>query len=120
VDATLGQNAAIVAKLTRCKDLRTGPEVTKTKGSALSVRSGMEVYVPLEGVLDVGAELQRLAKELTKTEDALASLSRKLSNPEFIKGAPKEVVAKEQGKFEELTKRKARLTENLDLLRTVS
>jgi valyl-tRNA synthetase len=120
VDATLRQNAAIVAKLTRCKDLRTGPEVTKTKGSALSVRSGMEVYVPLEGVLDVGAELQRLAKELTKTEEALASLSRKLSNPEFIKGAPKEVVAKEQGKFEELTKRKARLTENLDLLRTVS
>jgi valyl-tRNA synthetase len=119
-ESALAENAATVAKLTRSKDLRVGADAVRAKGSALSVRSGMEVYVPLEGVIDVAAELQRLGKELAKTEESLASLGRKLDNAEFIRGAPKDVVAKEQGKCEELTKKKARLIENLDLLKSVS
>ncbi|MGE5239700.1 MAG: valine--tRNA ligase [Chloroflexota bacterium] len=120
VESALVENSEAMVRLTRCRNLRVGSDVAREKGSAVSVRDGMEVYVPLEGVLNVDAELQRLEKELTKTEESCSTIQRKLSNPDFVSGAPKEVVAKERNKFEELSKKRAKLLEHLDLLKTVS
>ncbi|MGR0482081.1 MAG: class I tRNA ligase family protein [Candidatus Electronema sp. V4] len=71
--------------------------------------SGVEVVVPLNELIDVEAELDKLARERSKIEQDLQRVSGKLGNENFLSNAPPDVVAKEQAKLEEL---KARLAKN--------
>lgn len=70
--------------------------------SISEVVPGVEVILPLAGVIDVEAERARLAKEIAKHEKDSASLERKLQNPKFLERAPAEVVAKDRARVAEL------------------
>ena len=72
-----------------------------------------EVFIPLEGVIDLGEQVKRLEKDLAKSEKELQKLEKKLSNPKFISNAKPEVV--EQVKIDfELERQKAEaIRENL-------
>jgi valyl-tRNA synthetase len=93
--------------------MEIGSGVKKMKGSSVAVRNNVEVYVPLEGLLDLDLEIERLRKEEAKTEESLVFLNKKLLSENFLKRAPQEVIAKEQDKYGECLKRKERILENL-------
>lgn len=57
-----------------------------------------EYFVPLDGMVDVEAELRKLADELAYLEGFLASVMKKLSNERFVSGAPQKVVETEYAK----------------------
>ncbi len=57
-----------------------------------------EYFVPLDGMVDVEAELRKLADEVTYLEGFLASVMKKLSNERFVSGAPQKVVETEYAK----------------------
>ncbi len=63
-------------------------------GSATLVVPGTELFVPLEGLVDLDAERSRLDKELGKVDRDLADLSKRLGNPGFVDRAPAQVVQK--------------------------
>ncbi len=56
------------------------------------------LYVPLEGFIDVEEELKKLQEELEYTKGFLNSVMKKLSNERFVNNAPAVVVAKEKAK----------------------
>ncbi|MCK7471351.1 MAG: hypothetical protein MZU95_11695 [Desulfomicrobium escambiense] len=56
------------------------------------MRKGLEVYVPLEGIIDIDKETDRLNKQMGKVNKELAEKLKKLSNPNFVEKAKKEVV----------------------------
>jgi valyl-tRNA synthetase len=58
--------------------------------------------VPMKGLIDPTAELERLAKRLRKAEIELTKLEAKLGNSQFAKNAPPDIVAKDQQRLEEL------------------
>jgi valyl-tRNA synthetase len=62
----------------------------------------LEILVPMAGLIEPEAELQRLAKRLGKVEIDEAKLLAKLSNADFIRSAPGEVVAKDRARLAEL------------------
>jgi valyl-tRNA synthetase len=62
----------------------------------------VEIFLPLEGLIDVERESARLQKELDTLNKDLAIVEKKLSNPQFVDKAPPAVVQKEQGKRAEL------------------
>jgi valyl-tRNA synthetase len=62
----------------------------------------MEILVPMAGLIDPGAELDRLNKRLRKTETDLKKLHAKLDNVEFVRNAPAEVIEKDRGRVDEL------------------
>jgi valyl-tRNA synthetase len=62
----------------------------------------LEGYVELEGLIDVGAELARLARRLEAASSDLARTRGKLTNSSFLEKAPLDVVEKEQAKADEL------------------
>jgi valyl-tRNA synthetase len=64
------------------------------KHSAVNADARLEVVVPLEGLIDLKAEQQRLEKELQKAEKEQAGLAGRLKNPKFQGKAPAEVVEK--------------------------
>jgi valyl-tRNA synthetase len=70
--------------------------------SAIALLGSLEILVPMAGLIDPTAELERLAKKLRKAEIDLGKLSDKLANTQFAANAPPEVVAKDQQRLEEL------------------
>ena len=57
-----------------------------------------EYFIPMDGAIDVEAEIKKLSEELTYTEGFLKSVQKKLSNERFVAGAPEQVVAAEKKK----------------------
>ncbi|OIQ27945.1 MAG: valine--tRNA ligase [Bacteroidetes bacterium MedPE-SWsnd-G2] len=57
-----------------------------------------EYFVPMQGSIDVEAEMKKLTEELNYTEGFLKSVQKKLSNERFVAGAPEQVVASEKKK----------------------
>ena len=76
-----------------------------------------EIYVPLEGVIDIDKEIARLEKDLKGTLDELARAEGKLNNQNFISRAPQEVIEKEKGKAEEARKWKEGILQRLEILK---
>ncbi len=95
-------------------------EVVETLGTkpeaAHAVVRGMEIYVPLTGLIDIEREAGRLARELQQVETDFARVEGKLGNPAFLEKAPPEVVEKERAKRTELAEKRAALASRLALL----
>ena len=58
---------------------------------------GVEIFIPLAGLIDLDQEAARLAKELDKVSGELAKVEKKLGNAGFLGKAPEDVVAKVKG-----------------------
>jgi valyl-tRNA synthetase len=95
--ALVRANAPLIQTLARAT-VTVDPEASRPRSSALGVVGDVEVYVALEGVVDLGAERQRLQKEIKRAEDAIAFGRAKLARPEFAERAPAEIVDKEREK----------------------
>ncbi|WP_332396108.1 valine--tRNA ligase [Vibrio metschnikovii] len=72
-------------------------EVTPACATALVGKS--ELMIPMAGLIDKQAELERLAKEIAKTEGEIKRIEGKLSNQGFVAKAPEAVVAVERDKL---------------------
>lgn len=75
----------------------------KPENAMAAVATGIEVYLPLAGLIDVEKETQRLSKELAAMEKDLQRAGGKLNNAGFLAKAPEDVIAKERAKYEELS-----------------
>jgi valyl-tRNA synthetase len=103
----------VVSRLARLSG--GGPELVyaKPKASATAIVDGREVYVPLEGLIDLDVERDRLKKEIGKLEGALKGVTAKLANDKFVANAPEEVVKGEKEKQAAWTSDLEKLKENL-------
>jgi valyl-tRNA synthetase len=70
--------------------------------SAVALLGSLEILVPMAGLIEPAAELDRLAKRQRKTQGDLAKLEGKLANAEFARNAPPDVVAKDRLRAAEL------------------
>jgi valyl-tRNA synthetase len=61
----------------------------------------MQVLVPMAGLIDPRAELARLDKRAAKLREEIHRATAKLANENFVRNAPPEVVAQEQGRVAE-------------------
>jgi valyl-tRNA synthetase len=117
--AVLEKNNIFVEKLAKSKISSMGMRVRKPRGSASAVRDTVEVYIPLEGLLDVNLEVERLKKEDAKIDQSLSLVNRKLMNEDFLNKAPKAVVQKEKEKYDAFLKKKEKNMENLKKLHEI-
>ena len=100
------------SKLTMTTSLQQKPE------KALSlVIGGLEVYLPLAGLVDLDAERARLAAEVAETEAAIARSEELLGRPGFREKAPAHVVAREEERLAEHRTKLEKLRERLETLR---
>ncbi|HEY6438167.1 MAG TPA: class I tRNA ligase family protein, partial [Ignavibacteriaceae bacterium] len=105
-----------IKKLAKVEDLKAGENIVKPKASASSLVKSSEIYIPLEGLIDLDVERQRLQKEITRLEGSLAGIEKKLSNEKFISGAPADVVEKERTKQRDWQENLRKLKEILENL----
>jgi len=80
----------IIKKLARLDSISETTDVPKN--SAQLVIDEATIILPLEGVIDLDKEKERLAKEITKWKDEIKKAQAKLNNKNFVDRAPKEIV----------------------------
>jgi valyl-tRNA synthetase len=118
-DATQGdaerveRTASHLRKLAGLERIELLPPGENVKGAATALLGAMRILVPLAGLIDVGAERERLRKQLAKTRDDLEKVRRKLENQSFVANAPADVVAKEHARIAELEQRSSQLDQQL-------
>jgi len=87
-----------ITSLAKVNNIRFSSNIEKPKASASSVVDNIEIYVPLEGLIDLNVEKERLQKEVNRLQGVLNGVTKKLSNEKFVNNAPKEVVERERQK----------------------
>lgn len=70
------------------------------KGSAQAVVDEATVIIPLEGLIDLAVERERLKKELSKAEDEVSKTEKKLGNENFVSRAKPEIVQEMRERLE--------------------
>jgi len=75
-----------------------------------------ELYMPIEGLVDTAAELERLNKEIAKAEAELATVRKKLANASFVANAPPPVVQEHRQREADWSEKLAQLTRMRDSL----
>jgi len=102
-----------LSKVTGIERLRGS---AKPNHAASAVVEGGEIFIPLEGIIDLASERQRLQKEADRLRLMLEATEKKLANTDFSSRAPKEVVAREKEKLESFRVNLEKLLKNLDRL----
>ena len=98
----LERNRHYLARLAGIGETRVLGESEAAPISAAALVGTLEILVPMAGLIDPKAELDRLAKRLGRAEADFGKLSVKLSNEDFARNAPADVVAKDQARLAEL------------------
>ena len=80
------------------------------------VVEGMEIYIPLDDLLDYKAEFLRLEKEKARLEGEVQRLGTKLDNPGFVGKAPEQVIAVEREKLEKYKDTLQKVAERLEIV----
>ena len=93
-----------------------GADATKPENAMAGVANGVEIYLPLKGLIDVEKETARLKKDAEKLEKEIGRLSAKLSNPGFLSKAPEHVVSSEREKLAGYEEKKKSVEERLEYL----
>jgi valyl-tRNA synthetase len=107
----------VLALLAGAGEIRIDGAYDSPKGTPVSITPVGEVYLPLEGLIDVEAEKIRLGKEIEKLTKEVAKCEAKLGNASFIERAPSDVVEQEKARLTEWKGKLSQLGEMLDALR---
>ena len=113
LEKLLKAHAGYVKDLARIETLEIAKKIKRPKSSAVAVVVDMEIFVPLEGVIDVTKEAARLKQKIKDLENILRNTDKKLKNKQFLRRAPKEVVARELEKKQQLKESLKKLKDNL-------
>jgi valyl-tRNA synthetase len=88
-------------------------EGNKPDKAIAQIIPGVEVFLPVEGLIDIEKESQRIKKEIGKVAKDLEQTKRKLSDSKFLDRAPDDIIEKEKEKLEEFSTQKKKLEEVL-------
>ncbi|MCL2491975.1 MAG: valine--tRNA ligase, partial [Coriobacteriia bacterium] len=101
--ALLEENTSLITSLGRISQLTAAADAQRPANASVTVDSGLEIYVPLVGLVDLEAEKAKLLKERDKVAGDLDRFERKLSNEGFLSKAAPEIIEKDRAAAKELT-----------------
>ncbi|AUG98373.1 valine--tRNA ligase [Prodigiosinella confusarubida] len=105
------QNRSFLQTLARLESITILPAGDKGPVSVTKLVDGTELLIPMAGLIDKTAELDRLVKEVARIDAEISRIENKLSNEGFVARAPEAVVAKEREKLDSYATDKAKLQE---------
>ncbi|NOX38184.1 MAG: valine--tRNA ligase [Calditrichaeota bacterium] len=112
----LKQFAPYIQQLARVETIEPLSDGRDLKSTATVVVENVELFLPLEGLIDLDKERQRLEKEIGRLEQQVMGLQKKLSNEDFLQKAPAQVVQQEKEKMKNLSEKLTKLRANLKRL----
>lgn len=108
--------AARLALLAGAQSVTCDAAYEAPKGTPATLTPLGELFLPLEGLVDVDAERSRITKELEKISKEISKSEAKLGNPGFVDRAPAQVVDQERARLDEWKAKRERLSAMLAAL----
>ena len=105
-----------IRALAKAGNVEMGYNMAQPPSSASAILGEVQVYIPLEGIIDIEAEQERLNKEIAKFHDLLKGLASKLEDPGFLSKAPAQVVERERARQDYYRANLTKLEASLELL----
>ena len=112
----ISQNKKLFMALAKIDSYDYGSSMERPPQSATAVVHGMELYIPLDGLVDLDKEKMQLEKRKIKIEGLLVGIDKKLSNKQFLNNAPENVVDGERKKGVNLRDELTKINSNLEIL----
>jgi valyl-tRNA synthetase len=91
-DPLSAQEADVIKLLLNAESLDVDPNFAPKKGTPSVLTDLGELFLPLEGLVDIEAEKARLKKELAKVEAEIEKVQSKLNSPDFVQKVPPNVL----------------------------
>ena len=91
----------------------TGNKADAPEDSMSKVIAGAQIFMPLEELVDMEAELARLAKEKDRLTKEVQRVEKKLANQGFVSKAPQKVVDEEKAKMAKYTEMLEKVVQQL-------
>lgn len=113
----INEYQVFIKSLARIESIQWLTDKDPIPQSSIALVGELQLLIPLEGLIDVNAEKQRIQKELDKLMKELEKISTKLANDSFVQNAPPEVVTKEKLRKSELETASKKLQEQLTSLK---
>jgi valyl-tRNA synthetase len=115
--ALLDANRTFLSKLAKLESITWLNAEDSAPASATALVGDMEILVPMAGLIDKDAEIERLSKEIDKLRKEVGRAEVKLKNPKFVDKAPQAVVDKEKAKLDDYRSQQAKLEEQLEKIK---
>ncbi|MEP6686575.1 MAG: valine--tRNA ligase, partial [Verrucomicrobiota bacterium] len=115
-DAIPSHESEVLKILLNAEPLEVEKDYEPPKGTPTAITPLGRLCLPLEGLVDVAAERERVGKEIAKVEQEVATVRKKLANENFVANAPATVVAEHRQRESDFAERLARLTRMRDEL----
>ena len=112
----VNDNRSFLQTLARLESITLLPADDKGPVSVTKIIDGAELLIPMAGLIDKDAELERLAKEIAKVDVEIGRIESKLGNEGFVARAPEAVVAKERERLTALAEAKVKLAEQQNVI----
>ena len=106
--------AGMIRGLASVDSLTVAEGAAKPPGSAAAGLAHMEIYVPLEGVVDVDEERRRLGGDIEKLTLECGKIEKRLEDGKFLERAPGDVIERERERLAEMSDRRRRLVKILE------
>jgi valyl-tRNA synthetase len=115
--AILEKNRAYLERFCNPEELLLATEVETPDKAMISIVTGAEIILPLEGLINLDEEIARLQKEWEKLNKEVERVQKKLSNEGFIKKAPEKVIEEEKAKEKDYTEKRTAVEARLNELK---
>jgi valyl-tRNA synthetase len=109
--------AEVFKLLLNAESLELNPDYQPKQGTPVVHSEIGDLFLPLEGVQDIAAEIARQTKELEKIETEIGKAEQKLNNPNFTTKAPAHVLLEHQQRLAEWQAKRDRVKAALDRLK---
>ncbi|WP_316571843.1 valine--tRNA ligase [Neobacillus sp. YIM B06451] len=101
------KNRAYIERFCNPEELQIGTDVATPDKAMTAVNTGVEIILPLEGLINIEEEIARLEKEKARLDKEVERVQKKLSNEGFVKKAPANVIEEERAKERDYSEKRA-------------
>ncbi|MEC8839711.1 MAG: valine--tRNA ligase [Candidatus Neomarinimicrobiota bacterium] len=112
----LNSYSLIIESLAKIDNIEMTEDAKKPSQSATAIVDNMEIFIPLEGIIDFDLEKDRLQKRINELKMHLVNVKKKLENKDFLNRAPKNVILHEKEKKENMILELDKITKNLEMI----
>ena len=108
--------AEVIQSLLNAEGLEVNPDYAPRKGTPTSRSALGELFLPLDGLIDVEAEKARLEGQLEKITKEIDKAGAKLNNPKFTERAPEDVLQEAKDRLADWQEKERQTRESIEYL----
>lgn len=113
----IDRNADYIRRFCNTSEYQSSLELATPEKAMTAVVTGVELFLPLAGLIDIAQEIARLEKEIQHLNSEVERVEKKLNNPGFVSKAPEKVIEEERAKLADYSDKRSKVIARIEELR---